>query len=193
MSTSTHANISERSTFGFWLYIMSDCLLFATLFATFAVLRNNIASGPAAGDIFSLPFILLETLVLLTSSFTCGLSLIAMYKNRKMQSLTWLGVTAVLGIVFIALELTEFATLISDGHSWQASAFLSAFFTLVGTHGLHVIAGLLWMVLLIAQIHLKGFTPMIVRRFICLALFWHFLDIIWIFIFSFVYLIPMIM
>lgn len=193
MSTSTHVQTQDKSTLGFWLYIMSDCLLFASLFATYAVLRNNIADGPMAGDIFSLPFILLETLILLLSSFTCGLSLIAMYKNRTRDSLALLGVTAILGALFIGLELGEFMTLVSDGHSWQISAFLSAFFTLVGTHGLHVTAGLVWMIILAIHIHFKGFTPMIQRRFICLALFWHFLDIIWIFIFSFVYIIPMIL
>jgi len=178
----------DKYVFGFWLYIMSDCLLFASLFATFAVLQNNTAEGPMGGDIFSLPFVLIETLILLTSSFTMGLALLAMYEGSKKQSLGWLTATAVLGASFVALELTEFIRFISEGNGPQTSAFLSSFFTLVGTHGLHVTFGLIWMVALIAQIYRKGFTPKNERVLTNLVLFWHFLDIIWIFIFSFVYL-----
>ena len=192
MSVSPIQN-QEKYTFGFWLYIMSDCLLFASLFATFAVLRLNVAHGPTADDIFSLPFVLLETLILLSSSFTCGLALLSMYENRRTKALFWLATTVFLGGSFVLLELKEFTQLVSDGNSWQISAFLSSFFTLVATHGLHVTLGLVWMLVLIAQIYIKGFTPAIERRFICLALFWHFLDIVWIVIFSYVYLIPLIM
>jgi cytochrome o ubiquinol oxidase subunit 3 len=178
----------DKYVFGFWLYIMSDCLLFASLFATFAVLQNNTAEGPMGGDIFSLPFVLIETLVLLTSSFTAGLAVVSMYENNKRETLGWLFATAVLGASFIALELNEFIHFVLEGNGWQISAFLSSFFTLVGTHGLHVTMGLIWMLTLMAQIYKKGFTPLIERRFLCLVLFWHFLDIVWIFIFSFVYL-----
>jgi cytochrome o ubiquinol oxidase subunit III len=187
------AQTLERYVFGFWLYIMSDCLLFASLFAAFAVLQHNTAGGPAAGDIFSLPFVLLETIVLLSSSFTVGLALIAMHSNDKKNALGWLVATAALGASFIALELNEFIHLIHEGSGPQTSAFLSSFFTLVGTHGLHVTLGIIWMLVLIAQLFGKGFTPLIQRRFTCLVLFWHFLDIIWIFIFSFVYLLPIAM
>jgi cytochrome o ubiquinol oxidase subunit III len=182
------SNGTGKYVFGFWIYILSDCLLFASLFATFAVLQNNVAEGPMGGDIFSLPFVLLETLILLTSSFTAGLALIAMHENDKKQSLGWLTTTVVLGASFIALELYEFTRLILEGNGPHTSAFLSSFFTLVGTHGLHVTMGLIWMLVLIYQIYKKGFTPKIDRRFICLVLFWHFLDIVWIFIFSLVYL-----
>ena len=193
MTTMTHIDTREKYAFGFWLYIMSDCLLFASLFATFAVLRNSVAEGPIAGDIFSLPFVLLETLILLSSSFTCGVALLSMYHGKKRNALIWLSATALLGTSFVGLELNEFSHLVFEGHSWQISAFLSAFFTLVGTHGLHVTLGLVWMLVLGVQIYLRGFSEAIERRFICLALFWHFLDIIWIFIFSFVYIIPMIL
>ena len=193
MNETAHMDTRDKYTFGFWLYIMSDCLLFASLFATFAVLRNNTAEGPMAGDIFSLPFVLLETLILLTSSFTAGLSIVSMQENRKKQTLVYLAVTALLGASFVALEINEFSNLVLEGNGPHISAFLSAFFTLVGTHGLHVTFGLIWMLVLMAQIYKKGFSPAVERRFICLTLFWHFLDIVWIFIFSFVYLIPLIM
>jgi len=183
----------DKYLLGFWLYIMSDCLLFASLFATFAVLQNNVAEGPMAGDIFSLPFVLLETLILLTSSFSAGLATIAMYDKQKNRALTYLAITAMLGASFIALELSEFIKLVSEGSGWWTSAFLSSFFTLVGTHGIHVTVGLLWMLVLMRQVYKKGFSPKVERHFLTLALFWHFLDIIWIFIFSFVYLIPLIM
>jgi cytochrome o ubiquinol oxidase subunit 3 len=178
----------DKYVFGFWLYIMSDCLLFASLFATFAVLQNNVAEGPMGGDIFSLPFVLFETLILLTSSFTMGLGLLSMHEGDKRQSLGWLTATAVLGVSFIVLELTEFIRFISEGNGPQTSAFLSSFFTLVGTHGLHVTFGLIWMIVLMVQIYRNGFTSKNERVFTNLTLFWHFLDIIWIFIFSFVYL-----
>jgi cytochrome o ubiquinol oxidase subunit 3 len=146
-----------------------------------------------AGDIFSLPFVLIETLLLLTSSFTAGLAVIAMYDKKVREAAGYLIATSVMGAAFIALELYEFTKLIIESHGPSTSAFLSAFFTLVGTHGLHVSAGLIWMTVLISQMYKKGLTPTIERRILCATLFWHFLDIIWIFIFSFVYLIPMIM
>lgn len=188
-----HTDKKDTYIFGFWLYIMSDCLLFASLFATFAVLENNIASGPSAGDIFSLPFVFLETIILLTSSFTCGLAVLSMRKRNRNALLTWLIGTAALGATFIALELFEFTKLVSDGHSWQASAFLSSFFTLVGTHGLHVSIGLLWLLALIMHFISKGITDQNEHQFVRFALFWHFLDVIWIFIFSFVYIIPLVL
>jgi len=187
MNENTNA-MKDKYVFGFWLYIMSDCLLFASLFATFAVLQNNVAEGPAGGDIFSLPFVLLETLILLTSSFTMGLAILSMYRKDRRQSLGWLTATAVLGASFIVLELSEFIRFIAEGNGPQTSAFLSSSFTLVGTHGLHVAFGLVWMVTLMLHIYHKGFTPKNERVFTNLVLFWHFLDIIWIFIFSFVYL-----
>ncbi len=183
----------DKYYYGFLLYILSDCLLFASLFATYAVLHNNTAEGPMAGDIFSLPFVLLETILLLSSSFTAGLAILSMYRGNKNDTLGWLVATFALGAGFIALELSEFIKLVLEGSSWHASGFLSAFFTLVGTHGLHVTMGLIWMIVLMVQIYMRGFTPTIERRFLCLTLFWHFLDVVWIFIFSFVYLLPLVM
>lgn len=191
MSHAAHIDKKDTTVFGFWLYIMSDCLLFASLFATFAVLRLNSAGGPTAEELFSLPFVLLETLVLLTSSFTCGLAVIAMHKGSQRQVLASLAATGLLGLAFLGLEIHEFIDLATNGASWQVSAFLSAFFTLVGTHGVHVSLGFIWMLVIAAQIWRKGLTEVTVRRLMCLALFWHFLDVIWIFIFSFVYIYPL--
>jgi cytochrome o ubiquinol oxidase subunit 3 len=182
------SNGTGKYVFGFWLYIMSDCLLFASLFATFGVLQMNVAEGPMGADIFSLPFVLLETLILLTSSFTIGIALVSKNEGNIRHTLGWLFATAVLGASFVLLEISEFTRFILEGNGPHTSAFLSAFFTLVGTHGLHVSVGLIWMFVLMFQLYRKGFTPTIDRRLMCLVLFWHFLDIIWIFIFSFVYL-----
>jgi cytochrome o ubiquinol oxidase subunit 3 len=177
-----------KTIFGFWLYLMTDCVLFASLFATFAVLRNNTFGGPGGEELFSLPFVLLETMILLTSSFTCGLAILAARRGNKNQVMQWFGVTFILGLAFLALELNEFSHLVVDGHSWRASAFLSSFFTLVGTHGLHITIGLTWMASMMAVVWRRGLDDINIRRLICLSLFWHFLDIIWIFIFSIVYL-----
>ena len=176
------------TTFGFWVYIMTDCVLFATLFATYAVLHNNTFGGPAGQQLFNLPYVLLETLILLTSSFTCGLAVLAAYRNRRNQVLAWFGVTFLLGLAFLTLEITDFSQLVHAGNSWTRSGFLSAFFTLVGTHGLHITAGLLWMLVLMAKIASSGLTRGNLRRLTLLSLFWHFLDLIWIFIFTIVYL-----
>ena len=181
-----------RTVFGFWVYIMSDCALFASLFATFAVLHQNTFGGPGARELFSLPFVLFETIILLTSSFTAGLGLLSANHARKNQTIFWFAVTLLLGLSFLALELIEFAKLVGEGNGWQRSGFLSAFFTLVGTHGAHVLSGSLWMIVLMAQTFIDGITPVTLRRLTCLSLFWHFLDIVWIFIFSIVYLMPLI-
>lgn len=182
------AKNNDKVTFGFWVYLMTDCMLFAVLFATYAVLRNNTAGGPVASDIFSLPLVLAGTLVLLTSSLTSGLMLLAVQRGSITHVMRWLGVTMLLGGVFLGLELYEFTSLVAEGHSWTVSAFLSAFFTLVGTHGLHILIGLIWASVLLWRISDHGLNPTNVRRLTLFGLFWHFLDIIWIFIFSFVYL-----
>lgn len=179
---------NDRTVFGFWLYIMSDCLLFASLFATFAVLRGATFGGPTPSELFSLPFVFFETMVLLTSSFTVGIAMLLMYEGKARAALQLLLVTLALGLTFVALEIYEFREFILAGHSWRANAFLSSFFGLVGTHGLHVTLGSVWMVVLIAHLLLKGISEGLVRKMLCLTLFWHFLDIIWIFIFTFVYL-----
>ncbi len=177
-----------KTTFGFWLYIMTDCVLFASLFAVFAVLRNNTFGGPTGKDLFNLPYILGETLILLTSSFTCGLGILAAQHKDKRQVLFWFGLTFLLGLAFLGMELNEFHHLALDGNSASRSGFLSSYFTLVGTHGLHITVGLLWMVVLMAQVASRGFTSDNLRRLTLLSLFWHFLDVIWIFIFTIVYL-----
>lgn len=178
----------DKSVFGFWVYIMTDCVLFATLFATYAVLHNNTAGGPDAKELFSMPFVLVETLLLLTSSLTAGLVLLAVHNKQKSQAIGWMIVTFLLGAAFLGMELHEFTNLVNEGHSWRSSAFLSSFFTLVGTHGLHIFTGLLWMSVLGIQLVRKGFTHGTIKRLTLFSLFWHFLDIVWIFIFTIVYL-----
>lgn len=173
---------------GFWIYLMTDCILFASLFATYVVLRENTYGGPGGGELFDLPFVLIETLILLTSSFVCGLAVLAARAGKKAQVIGWLLVTFVLGSAFLLLEISEFAKLAAEGHGWQASAFLSAFFTLVGTHGAHILIGLLWLGVMVWQIARVGFTAGTVRRLTLFSLFWHFLDVIWICIFTIVYL-----
>lgn len=179
---------TNKTVFGFWVYLMTDLVLFATLFATYAVLHNNTFGGPSGKDIFDMPFVLTETMLLLTSSFTAGLAMLAVYKKKKGLALTLLGVTFLLGAAFLGMELYEFNHLVQEGYSWRESAFLSAFFTLVGTHGLHILSGLIWVSVLMAQVARKGLTPHTTRRLTLFSLFWHFLDIVWIFIFTIVYL-----
>jgi cytochrome o ubiquinol oxidase subunit 3 len=192
MNEANHApapNDDASKTFlGFWIYLMTDCVLFATLFATFAVLRNNTFGGPAGGELFSLPFVLTETLILLTSSFTCGLAILAAHRMDRRRVMIWLGITFLLGLAFLTLELTEFSRLAREGNSWRRSGFLSAFFTLVGTHGLHITSGLIWMYVLMFNIARRGLTKVTLKRLTLLSMFWHFLDIVWIFIFTIVYL-----
>lgn len=178
----------SKSLFGFWIYLMTDCVLFASLFATYAVLHNNTFGGPGAKELFSLPYVLAETLILLTSSFTVGLAMLAVHRRNKRQALILLGVTFVLGLAFLGLELHEFRNLYMEGNSWRRSGFLSAFFTLVGTHGLHITAGLIWMAVMMHRVYKQGLKPITIRRLTMLSIFWHFLDIIWIFIFTIVYL-----
>ncbi len=178
----------SKTLFGFWIYLMTDCVLFASLFATYAVLRNNTFGGPAGHDLFSPSFVLAETLILLTSSFTCGLGILAARRSNKQQVIGWFIVTFLLGISFLAMELSEFSKFVADGNSWQRSGFLSSFFTLVGTHGLHITIGLIWMTVLLLRVRYQGITKSMMKRLTMLSLFWHFLDIVWIFIFTIVYM-----
>lgn len=188
-----HQTREAKGLFGFWVYIMSDALLFAAIFATYAVLHNSTFGGPSAKELFNMPFVLTETLILLASSFTFGLaSLYAHHHNKKNLVLVWISVTFLLGVAFIGMELAEFTKLFQEGNSWQRSGFLSSFFTLVGTHGLHVTAGLIWMVSIFAQMLKYGLTDRTIGKISTLGLFWHFLYIVWIFIFTFVYLIGVI-
>ena len=173
---------------GFWIYLMSDCLLFAVLFAMYGVLGGNYAAGPGPKDLFELPTVLLNTSMLLLSSITYGFAMLEMARQRKGATLLWLAITGCFGVAFVSLELTEFAHFIHDGAGPQRSAFLSSFFTLVGTHGLHVTFGIIWLVTLMVQVTQRGLTPENMRRLSCLSLFWHFLDVVWIGVFTFVYL-----
>lgn len=172
---------------GFWLYLMTDCLVFASLFAAYAVLSGSTAGGVGGRDIFDMGFVLTETIVLLTSSATSGLALAEARRGQRRAAVWWLAITAILGAVFVGMELTEFAQLVADGHSWQASAFLSAFFTLVGTHGLHITIGLLWAGVLIWVLLRRGVTADSTKKLMLFTVFWHFLDIVWVCIFTFVY------
>ncbi len=191
-TTDTHNTPHESDAnvvFGFWIYIMSDCLLFASLFAVYAVMYGNTFGGPSGSELFSLPFVLLETFILLTSSFTAGLGMLSAHKGSRREVLLWFSITLLLGLAFLGMEISEFSHLVHEGNDWTKSGFLSAFFTLVGTHGLHVFSGSAWLLLLLWQVQTKGLTTTNLRRLACFSLFWHFLDIIWIFIFTFVYLI----
>jgi cytochrome o ubiquinol oxidase subunit 3 len=178
----------EMQTFGFWLYLMSDLILFATLFAAFAVFSRSYARGPTGKELFDLPYVLAETLLLLASSFTYGLAMLAVHDGRRKRVLPALAVTFLLGLGFVAMEINEFRGLVAAGHGPDKSAFLSGFFTLVGTHGAHVTCGLIWMAVMVGQVAVKGLTPPVQSRLLRLGMFWHFLDIIWIGIFSIVYL-----
>jgi cytochrome o ubiquinol oxidase subunit III len=173
---------------GFWIYLMSDCLVFACLFAAYAVLGRNYAGGPTGAELFELPIVALNTAFLLLSSITYGFAMLTSQRKRLGQTLFWLGVTGVFGAAFIGLELQEFLHLIHEGAGPQRSAFLTSFFALVGTHGLHVSVGLIWLVTLMIQLKRHGIVPENSRRLMCLSMFWHFLDVIWIGVFTFVYL-----
>lgn len=185
----THEEASDdRVMFGFWVYLMTDLLMFAVLFAVFAVLRNNTLGGPTASDLFKPSLALAETLILLTSSFTAGLGMIAARQRHKDRTLFWFGTTLLLGLAFLSIELYEFYELIHEGHTMQTNAFFSSFFVLVGTHGLHITSGLIWGLIILIFIMKRGLDKHLVRKLALLSLFWHFLDIVWIFIFTVVYL-----
>ncbi|MDQ0439122.1 cytochrome o ubiquinol oxidase subunit 3 [Kaistia dalseonensis] len=176
---------------GFWIYLMSDCLIFAALFATYGVLGRSFAAGPSPHDLFELPLVALNTSMLLFSSITYGFAMLAMEKGRVGTTQLWLAITGLFGLAFLGIELYEFTHLILEGATPQRSAFLSSFFTLVGTHGLHVTFGLIWLVTLMVQVAQRGLVQTNRRRLMCLSLFWHFLDVIWIGVFTFVYLMGM--
>jgi cytochrome o ubiquinol oxidase subunit 3 len=182
-------HLPSQSVFGFWLYLMTDCIIFASLFAVFAVMSHQFAGGPSGKDLFEIPGVALETAALLLSSITYGFAMLGAHKGNKGALLGWLAVTFLLGLSFLVLELREFAHLIEVGAGPDRSAFWSSFFTLVGTHGLHVTMGLLWMIVLSVQvIRSPELSEQTLTRLTCLSLFWHFLDIVWIGVFSFVYL-----
>lgn len=183
-----HHDAGGNSVFGFWIYLMSDCILFATLFATYAVLSGSFAGGPTGKDIFELPYVLVETFCLLLSSVTYGFAMLAMHKGNQSGVMKWLAVTFLFGAAFIGMEINEFSHLIAEGFGPDRSAFLSGFFALIGTHGLHVFSGLIWMIVLMVQVSQNGLTATNQTRLMCLSLFWHFLDVVWICVFTVVYL-----
>ena len=183
-----HQDPDQLKQFGFWLFMITDVILFATLFATFVVLRGNVAGGPTGADMIEINGIIVSTFILLTSSFTSGLALLSMNKGSKQGLIFWLAVSAILGLSFVYLEVTEFIHLVNEGVNIGTSAYWSAFFTLVGAHGLHVSLGIVWITLVILQIVKRGITPATKRRVNIISLYWHFLDAVWIFVFSIVYL-----
>lgn len=179
----------EKTTYGFWLYLMSDMVLFAALFATFQVLRHNTAGGATGQELFDLPFVFVETVLLLVSSLTAGIGLVALKAKKVAIFRALLTITVVLGLAFLCMEISEFTHLVREGNSWAASGFLSAFFTLVGTHGFHILVGCLWAVALLVTSKSRAENdPHYLRKANMFTMFWHFLDFVWIFIFTVVYL-----
>ncbi|WNQ11349.1 cytochrome o ubiquinol oxidase subunit III [Paenibacillus aurantius] len=183
-----HEDHEGLKVLGFWIFLVTDCILFGTLFATYMVLRTHYDGGPTGAELFEMPGVIAETFILLTSSFTSGLATLAMHQGKVKSLINWLIVTAVLGAAFIGLEVNEFINLAHEGATISRSAFLSAFFTLVGTHGLHVSIGLGWMVGLMFQLKRRGITAVTKRKVTTVSLYWHFLDVIWIFLLTVVYL-----
>ncbi|MBO9535528.1 cytochrome o ubiquinol oxidase subunit III [Herbaspirillum sp.] len=183
-----HHHPENGTLLGFWIYLMSDCLIFACLFACYAVLGRNYAGGPTGAELFDLPLVALNTALLLLSSITYGFAMLSMQAKKQQNTLVWLAVTGLLGAGFIYFELYEFLHLIHEGAGPGRSGFLTSFFALVGTHGLHVSFGIIWLIVLMFQVNKHGLTPENGRRLMCLSMFWHFLDVVWIGVFTFVYL-----
>jgi len=178
----------DKTLFGFWVYILTDFIMFASIFATYVVLQYGTNGGPSGRELFNLPFTLVQTLILLLSSFTAGLGGAAAHRKDKKMTIALFGLTFLLGIVFMGMEITSLNQLAQAGHTWHKSAFLSSFFTLVGTHGLHMVFALLWVLVLLPPVFLHGLTPVSIKRLTCLRMFWQFLNVVWIFVFTIVYL-----
>lgn len=183
---------NRMNILGFWIFLGAEIILFATLFATYSVLKARYAGGPTPHDLFEIKGIMVETLLLLTSSFTCGLAIHEMRRHSRNGLLTWLIITLLLGAGFVGMEINEFIHYVHEGATMQTSAFLSSFFVLLGTHGLHVSMGIGWATMVIIQIFRRGLTPVTARKTFIIGLYWHFLDVVWIFIFTFVYLARMV-
>ena len=183
------AHPNNGTLLGFWLYLMSDCFIFAVLFACVAVFGTSYAGGPQPRDVFDLTGLAVNTALLLVSSVTFGFAMLEMARQRQRTMLVWLAISGVLAACFVGLEVHEFVTMIGDGAGPGRSAFLSSFFTLVGTHGLHVTVGVLWLIVLMVQLGKHGLTEANRRRLMCLSMFWHFLDLVWVGVFSYVYLV----
>jgi cytochrome o ubiquinol oxidase subunit 3 len=174
--------------YGFWIFLLSDIVMFSALFAAYAVLSRATAGGPTGAQLFNQGTAAIETACLLASSYTCGMMSLAISARHRLATYGLATLTFLLGAAFLALELREFSNMIAEGATPQRSAFLSSFFTLVGCHGLHVTAGLLWLIVMMAQVAIKGFAANVQRRLLCFALFWHALDIVWVGLFTVVYL-----
>jgi cytochrome o ubiquinol oxidase subunit III len=183
-----HEDHESIKVLGFWLFLVTDCILFGALFATYAVLWDHTAGGPTGKELFEVPGFVAETFILLTSSFTSGLAVLAMYKGKTKGLIGWLIVTALLGLSFVGLEINEFRIMVHEGATISTSAFLTAFYTLVSTHGLHVSIGLVWMTAIILQLRRHGITNVTKRKVTIISLYWHFLDVVWIFLYTAVYL-----
>jgi cytochrome o ubiquinol oxidase subunit III len=186
--TEEEGHAEGGTALGFWLYLMSDLLIFTVLFACYGVLGRSYAAGPAPADLFDLKLVAVNTAMLLLSSITYGFAMLEMARGRQGATQAWLAVTGLFGLCFVGIELYEFSHLIHEGATPQRSAFLSSFYALVGTHGLHVTFGLIWLTVLMVQVRLRGLVPENRRRLMCLSMFWHFLDVVWIGVFTFVYL-----
>ncbi|QDP41044.1 cytochrome aa3 quinol oxidase subunit III [Radiobacillus deserti] len=184
---------NQMNILGFWIFLGAEIVLFSTLFASYFVLEMNTAGGPTQEELFKIKDVMIETMLLLTSSFTCGLAIHQMRENKLKGLISWMIVTLLLGLGFIYMEVTEFIHYVHEGATIQTSGFLSAFFTLLGTHGLHVSLGIGWIILLLIQLARRGLTPVTARKTFIASLYWHFLDVVWIFIFTFVYLKGMVM
>lgn len=184
----THHDQYDRTVFGFWVYLLTDFVVFGTLFAVYAVLKKSLFGGTPAYILFDLPYNLVETLILLFSAYTVGLGGVFAIRGDVKKTIFFFIITFILGVIFLGLQFGEFSRLVASGNSWQNSAFLSAYFTLVGTHALHVCIGLLWFILLLIPVFKEGLTPVHLRRLTCMRMFWQFLNIVWVFIFTFVYL-----
>lgn len=183
-----HHDLEALRMMGFWIFLITDCILFGTLFATYVVLHNSTAGGPTGAEMFEMPGVIAETFILLTSSFTSGLAVLSMNRGDRKGLIGWLVVTALLGASFITLEVTEFVKLVHEGAAISTSASWSAFYTLVGTHGLHVSVGLVWMVSIMLQLGKHGINSVTRRKVNIISLYWHFLDVVWIFVFTIVYM-----
>jgi cytochrome o ubiquinol oxidase subunit 3 len=174
--------------YGFWIFILSDIIMFSGLFAAYAVLSRNTAGGPTGAELFNLRNVFIETMCLLFSSYTCGLGALSAERRQAGRFLVFAALTFVLGAAFLSIEASEFAGMVAKGAGSSRSAFLSSFFTLVGTHGVHVTGGIIWLIYLMAQVVAKGLRPAVLRRLLCWSLFWHALDIVWVGVFTLVYL-----
>ncbi len=183
-----HHDASSKVIFGFWIYILTDCILFASLFATYIVLYNNTYGGPGIAQVTSLPYGLIQTLIIIFSTLTFGFGFAAIYRGNRNQVMFWLVITFLLGLAFLGMEQQQFAHLLHQGYSWQTSAFLTVFFSLIGIYGLHILVALLWIIILMIQLSSQNLTSMMKTRLTCLSLFWNFLNIVWVFIFTIVYL-----